>query len=218
MPVADAAGGVPAPFHRSRCLHPVVRQRPVATDQRRLASGPAPEAKKNAQPSAGIVDSQSVKCADTVAAGSSGYDAGKKIKGRKRHLLTDTQGLLLGVHVGPASVQDRDGAKVLFSLFCHLLLSVTLIFADGGYQGKLEAWVQQMGGLFGHRSLTLQIIKRSDQAKGFQLLPRRWVVERTFGWLMKSRRLVRDHERKPSHHEAFVYLAMIGFAAKRLTQ
>ena len=115
-------------------------------------------------------------------------------------------------------MQDRDGAKVLFCQFCHLFLSVTLIFADGGYQGKLEAWGRQMGDLFGHRSLTLGIIKRSDQAKGFQLLPRRWVVERTFGWLMKSRRLMRDHGRKPSHHEAFVYPAMIGFAARTLTK
>ena len=216
--MADAALGVPPEIHRSRRFYQLGRQRPVAPDQRSVAPGPAPDAKKNAAPSAAIIDSQSVKCADTVGAGSSGYDAGKKIKGRKRHLLTDTQGLLLGVHVGPASVQDRDGAKVLFCLFCHLFLSVTLIFADGGYQGKLEAWVRQMGTLFGHRSLALEIIKRSDHAKGFQLLPRRWVVERTFGWLMKSRRLTRDHERKPSHHEAFVYLAMIGFATRRLTQ
>ena len=197
----------------------MVGQRPVAPDQRGFAPRAAPAAKKNAQPSAGIVDSQSVKCADTVGAGSSGYDAGKKIKGRKRHLLTDTQGLLLGVHVGPASVQDRDGAKVLFCLFCHLFLSVTLIFGDGGSQGKLEAWVRQMGTLWGrHGGLALKIVKRSEQAKGFELLPKRWVVERTFGWLMKSRPLVRDHERKASHHEAFVYLAMIGFAAKRLTR
>ncbi len=195
----------------------MVGGRALVPPQRSPAPRAAPEAKKNAFPSAAIIDSQSVKCADTVGAGSSGYDAGKKIKGRKRHLLTDTQGLLLGVHVGPASVQDRDGAKVLFSLFCHRFLSVTLIFADGGYQGKLEGWVRQMGTLFGHRSLALEIIKRSDQAKGFQLLPRRWVVERTFGWLMKSRRLTRDHERKPSHHEAFIHLAMIGFAIRRLT-
>ena len=113
-------------------------------------------------------------------------------------------GAAFGVHVGPASVQDRDGAKVVFCLFCRLFLSVSLIFADGGYQGKLEAWVRQLGTLFGHRGLALEIIKRSDQAKGFELLPRRWVVERTFGWLMKSRRLTRDHERNPRHHEAFV--------------
>ena len=97
-------------------------------------------------------------------------------------------------------------------------MSVTLIFADGGYQGRLEAWVRQMETLSGHRSLALAIIKRSDLTRGFQLLPRRWVVERTFGWLMKSRRLTRDHERKPSHHEAFVYLTMIGFATRSLTK
>jgi transposase len=159
-----------------------------------------------------------VKCADTVAAGSSGYDAGKKIKGRKRHLLTDTRGDLLGVVVTPASVQDRDGARVLFCLFCHLFLSLRLIYADGGYQGKLEAWVEQMGVLFGHTGgLKLGIVKRSDQAQGFELLPQRWIIERTFGWLVKSRRLVRDHERNPRHHEAFVYLAMIGHNTRRLT-
>ena len=92
----------------------MVGQRPVAPHQRSLAPGPAPHAKKNAAPSAAIIDSQSAKCADTVGAGSSGFDAGKKIKGRKRHLLTDTGGLLLSVHAGPASAQDRDGAKVLF--------------------------------------------------------------------------------------------------------
>ena len=216
--MAHAALGVPPEVHRPRRVDPLDGRRLVATPQRSVAPRPAPQTKKNATPSAAIIDSQSVKCADTMATGSSGYDAGKKIKGRKRHLLTDTQGLLLGVHAGPASVQDRDGAKVLFCLFCHLFLSVTLIFADGGYQGKLEAWVRQMGILFGHRSLALEIIKRSDQAKGFQLLPRRWVVERTFGWLMKSRRLTRDHERKPSHHEAFVYLAMIGFGSSTISQ
>ena len=115
-------------------------------------------------------------------------------------------------------MQDREGAKVLFCLFCHLFLSLRLIFADGGYQGKLEARVRQMGEHFGHCSLALEIIKRSDHAKGFHLLPRRWVVERTFRWLMKSRRLNRDHERKPSHHEAFVYVSMIGFAAKSPTE
>jgi transposase len=159
-----------------------------------------------------------VKCADTVAAGSSGYDAGKKIKGRKRHLLTDTRGDLLGAVVTPASVQDRDGAKVLFCLFCHLFLSLRVIYADGGYQGKLEAWVRQLGVLFGHAGgLALQIVKRSDKAVGFELLPRRWVIERTFGWLVKSRRLVRDHERNPRPHEALIYLAMIGHLTRRLT-
>ena len=158
-----------------------------------------------------------MKCADTVAPCSSGYDAGKKIKGRKRHILTDTLGLWLGVIVTPASVQDRDAAKVV-CVFCHLLLSLRIIFADGGYAGKLEGLLPTAGNIFGHAAgLVLSIIKRSDAAKGFVLLPRRWVVERTFGWLVKARRLVRDHERKPRHHEALIYIAMIGHSARHLT-
>lgn len=158
-----------------------------------------------------------MKCADTVGAASSGYDAGKKIKGRKRHILTDTLGHLLGVLVTPASVQDRDAARVVCCLFCHLLLSLRVIFADGGYAGKLEGFIAQAGRLFGHAAgLLLCIIKRSEQARGFTVLPKRWVVERTFGWLVKSRRLVRDHERNPRHHEAFVYIAMIGHSLRHL--
>ena len=159
-----------------------------------------------------------------MAPRSSGYDAGKlrsreaNIKCRKRHILTDTQGMLLGVLITPASVQDRDAAKVVFSIFCPLLLSLRIIFADGGCAGKLEGFVTDAAWIFGHMlGLVLSIIKRSDQAKGFVLLPKRWVVERTFGWLVKARRLVRDHERNPRHHEAFVYLAMIGHCARHLT-
>ncbi len=158
-----------------------------------------------------------MKCADTLGAQSSGYDAGKKIKGRKRHILTDTQGHLLGVVVTPASVQDRDGARVLCCMFCHLLLTLRVIFADGGYAGKPEAFVTEAGRLFGHAAgLALSIIKRSDTASGFIVLPKRWVVVRTFGWLVKARRLVRDHERNPRHHEAFVYIAMIGHSSRLL--
>lgn len=159
-----------------------------------------------------------MKCADTVGGASSGYDAGKKIKGRKRHILTDTLGNLLGVLVTPASVQDRDAARVVFCLFCHLVTTLRIIFADGGYAGKLEGFVAAAGRMFGHGAgLALSIIKRSDAAKDFVVLPRRWVVERTFGWLVKARRLVRDHERNPRHHEAFVYIAMIGHYARHLT-
>jgi transposase len=190
----------------------------VGAHQHRASRAAAQCGKKNATPSAAIIDSQSVKCADTVAAQSSGYDAGKKIKGRKRHILTDTQGNLLGVVVTPASVQDRDAARVVFCVFCHLLLTLKIIFADGGYAGKLEAFVSEAGKLFGHvTGLALSIIKRSDTAKGFVVLPKRWVVERTFGWLVKARRLLRDHERNPRHHEAFVYIAMIGHSARHLT-
>ena len=149
---------------------------------------------------------------------SSGYDAGKKIKGRKRHALTDTNGLLLGVVVTSASVQDRDGAKLLLCMFCHRFLSLLMIFADGGNAGKLETSVRSMGPLFGHgASFGLGIVKKLENQKGFIVLPKRWVIERSFGWLVKQRRLTRDHEKNPRHHEAFVYLAFIGIMSHRLT-
>lgn len=149
---------------------------------------------------------------------SCGYDAGKKIKGRKRHILTDSNGLLLGAVVTPASVQDRDGAKVLLCMFCHRFLGLLIIFADGGYAGKLETFVQSMGQLFGQAaSFALGIITKLEGQKGFVVLPKRWVVERSFGWLVKQRRLTRDHEKNPRHHEAFLYLAFIGIMTRRLT-
>ena len=149
---------------------------------------------------------------------SSGYDAGKKIKGRKRHALTDTNGLLLGVVVTPASVQDRDGAKLLLCMFCHQFLSLLIIFADGGYAGKLEEFVRSRGRLFGQGAgFGPGIIRKLEEQKGFVLLARRWVIERSFGWLVKPRRLTRDHEKNPRHHEAFVYLAFIGLMTRRLT-
>ncbi len=160
-----------------------------------------------------------MKCADTVGKASSGYDAGKKIKGRKRHILTDTQGLLLGVTVTPASVQDRDGVRVVCSVFCHQWQRLEVIFADGGYAGKLEDFITQAAAGWGHaRGLRLEIIKRSEQAKGFVLLAKRWVVERTFGWLMKCRRLNRDHESNPRHHESLIYLAMITLNLRALSK
>ena len=117
-------------------------------------------------PSAAIIDSQSVK-GGQLPAGSSGYDAGKKTKGRKRHTLRDTNGLLLGVVVTPASVQDRDGAKVLLCLFCHALPGLLMVFADGAYAGKLEEFVAQMGGLLGlGASFALGIVKKARPAEG----------------------------------------------------
>lgn len=158
------------------------------------------------------------------AAQGSGCDAGQlrsreaNIKGRKRRILADTCGNLLGVLVTPASAQDRDTARVACCLCCHLLLCLRIIFADGGYAGKLEAIVAQAGRLFGHAAgLAIFIIKRGDKTHGFQVLPKRRVVERAFGWLDKQRRLVRYHERNPRHHEALVYLAMIGHSLRSPT-
>jgi transposase len=119
----------------------------------------------------------------------SGYDAGKKIKGRKRHILVDTLGLLLNVVVHCAGVQDRDGAFHLLRRARRLFPFIKCIFADGGYAGQKMALVVWRTGAW-----TLQIVKRSDAA-GFEVLPKRWIVERTFAWISRNRRLARDFER-----------------------
>jgi transposase len=163
-------------------------------------------------PTAGSIDSQTVKAADTVGATTRGFDGGKKINGRKRHVAVDCLGLLLIVVVTAASVQDRDGACPLLALLRERFSSITLIWADGGYAGRLVTWAAQV------LRLTVTIIRRSDDAHGFEVLPRRWVVERTFGWLMRYRRLVRDYERKPENHEAMVWWATIAIMTRRLTR
>jgi transposase len=154
-------------------------------------------------PTAGSIDSQSVKAADTVGGASRGYDGGKKINGRKRHIAVDTLGLVLTVIVTAASVQDREGACRLLALLRERFSTITLVWADGGYAGRLVSWASTV------LALTLTIVKRSDDTKGFVVLPRRWVVERTFGWLLRYRRLVRDYERRPDHHEAMVLWATV---------
>jgi putative transposase len=162
-------------------------------------------------PTAAIVDSQSVKTPDQ--AGERGYDAGKKVSGRKRHMAVDCLGLLLGIMVTPASTQDRDAARPLIRTLVQTFGRLQLIWADGGYLGALVNWVKQLRP-FG--KLHLEIVRRSDQARGFEVLPRRWVVERTFGWLVKSRRLCRDYEVRPDHSEAMIRICMIRIMLKRL--
>lgn len=133
--------------------------------------------------------------------GERGYDAGKKINGRKRHLLVDTLGLVLAVVVHSAGVQDRDGAKLLLPALLNFGW-VRKVFADGGYAGELLKWTAS---LIPGRGLTLEIIKRN--APGFKILPKRWVVERTFAWLGRYRRLAKDYERKTQHSQAAIYVA-----------
>jgi len=165
---------------------------------------------RKAEPSAGIVDSQSVKGADTVPAATRGYDAGKKINGRKRHIVVDTIGLLLVVIVSAACVQDRDGARPTLKRLSRLLPGVRHIFADGGYSGQLIAVAKSAW------SIVVEVVRKPAGQIGFAVLPRRWVVERTFSWLLRWRRLVRDYERLPETHEAFVKWAMVGLMLNRL--
>ena len=168
------------------------------------------EAGRDPEPSAGVIDSQSAKT--TEVGGEHGYDAGKKINGRKRHLLVDTMGLVLMVVVHTANIQDRDGARLLLAKAKGLFPRLQRIWADGGYAGKLIGWLQETCGW------VLEIIKRNDTVKGFKLLPRRWVVERTFGWLGRYRRLSKDYERLPGSSEAMVYWAMTRLMVRRLAR
>jgi transposase len=166
---------------------------------------------RNPEPSAGIVDSQSVKGADTVSKATRGYDAGKKINGRKRHIVVDTIGLLLVVMVSAASLQDRDGGRGILKRLKAALPSVRHIFADGGYQGQLIAIAKRAW------EIVVEVVKKPAEQIGFAVLPRRWVVERTFSWLLRWRRLVRDYERLPATHEAFVKWAMVGLMLNRIS-
>jgi transposase len=176
--------------------------------QCRIAAGRSP------QPTAAIIDSQSVKAAETVGKPSRGYDAGKKINGRKRHIAVDTIGLLLAVLITAAGVQDRDGARPLLWNLRKAFPSVRLTWADGGYAGKLVTWAKTKL----TPKLTLEIVKRPDNLHTFQVLPRRWVVERTLAWITRCRRTVRDYERLPAHHETMVHWAMTITMTRRLAR
>jgi transposase len=180
---------------------------------------------REASPSAGVIDSQSV-CAKrsvpktTEAGGPRGYDAGKKIKGRKRHIITDTMGLLVAAIVHAAGIQDRDGAMPLlasirsaFPWLRHILGTPRFAHPDGGYAGdKLKAALARLG------RWTLAIVKRAANAEGFQVLPRRWVVERTLAWLNRNRRLAKDFEASVASAESWIMMASVKLLSRRMAR
>ena len=163
---------------------------------------------RHKHPTAGCLDSQSVKC--TAVAGRRGFDAGKLINGRKRHILVDTLGLLMTVVVTAASVQDREGARLLLRHLPGGCKKLRKIWVDGGYSGRLVEWVAE------RFKFCLAVVLRPKQTKKFVLLPRRWVVERTFSWLNHSRRLSKSYERLMRTDETWIYIAMTRIMLYRL--
>jgi transposase len=161
------------------------------------------EAGRDRQPSAAVLDSQSVKAADAVGATTRGFGSGKKNDGRKRHVAVDAEVFELAVVVTTANIGDRMGAKLLVISLLDTFTRLRVLWADSGYDGRpLADWVRAVAGM------SLVVIKRTETHTS-KVVPRRWVVERTFGWLLHYRRLVRDHERRPEHHEATVYWASV---------
>jgi putative transposase len=193
---------------------------------------------RNAQPSAGIVDSQAAKTTG-VGGEQRGYDGGKKVRGRKRHLLVDTEGLVLKAKVHSAKVPDQDGLKLLLDSARAAVSGLKHLWLDAGYEGRGKRWVEEVLGL------SVEIVRRPQKPipeevariwaeewaregqkvdwqklmpRGFMVLPRRWVVERTFSWLSQNRRMSKDYERLCATAEAFVYVAMTRLMVRRLAR
>jgi transposase len=192
-------------FSRWRAAGVVEQLRDTLRERLRTREGRDPE------PTAAVIDSQSVRAAETVGSGSRGYDAGKKVQGRKRHIATDTLGLLLVVMVTAASVQDRTTAQDLVTRLRGAHHRIRMIWADAGYSGTLVSWAKTTW------NVVVDIVKKLAGQTTFVVLARRWVVERTFSWITQARRNTRDYERLPEHSEAFINWSMITIITRRLT-
>ncbi|MER5996005.1 IS5 family transposase [Streptomyces viridosporus] len=181
----------------TRQVHDLLR------DRTRRAHG------RSTQPTAAVIDARSVKTSANVAETSQGIDAGKKIKGRKRHVVTDPLGLVLAVLVTAASVQDTTGGKLLLDDLAAAHPTVSKVWADGGYQSSILNHGAGLG-------IDVEVVQR-PRTKGFEPLPKRWVIERTFGWLMQHRRLARDYEALPQRSRAMIHWAMANKMSRELT-
>ena len=191
-------------FRRWRQDGPIDRVHDALRDRLRDEAGRDPMA------STGILDAQSVQGADTVGSATRGCDAGKKVNGRKRHVIVDSLGLLLVVLVTAASVQDRDGGVRVLERLRFAMPSVAAVWADGGYAGRLVVYARAV------LRVSVDIVRKRPGQRTFEVLPRRWVVERTLSWISRCRRLDHDYERLPEHSEAMVKWAMVGLMARRL--
>jgi len=174
-------------------------------EQVRLAEG------RDAEPSAASLDSQTVRAAETVAKTRRGYDGGKKLNGTKRHIAVDTCGLLLVVLVTAASVQDREAGRMLLWVLAGCFRRIRMVWVDGAYSGGPVTLGTTLG-------IVVQVVAKLAGQVGFQVLPRRWVVERTFSWINRCRRTVRDYERRSDHHAAMVQWAMVILMTRRLAR
>ncbi|WP_052869767.1 IS5 family transposase [Streptomyces niger] len=161
---------------------------------------------------ASVIDSQSVKAAETVAKSSRGFDPGERINGRKRHVVVDLEGLPLLISVTPADVHDTRAARIALTRLRRAHPEITIVWADRAYAGTLITWARTS------LNLTVKTVARPKDAHGFVLLPRRWIVERSISWWMHARRLVRDYERLPAHAEAMLNTAVITLMTRRLTR